>query len=110
VSQISHIINYDIPEDTQVCVHRIGRTARMGKRGTAITLVTRDEGKLLTSVEMLINKEVPARTVEGYEPPPPVPFSPAAAARAKEPQPVVPLPAPKSIGAKHRPLRSRRFR
>lgn len=112
VSQISHIINYDIPEDTQVYVHRIGRTARMGKRGTAITFVTREEGKLLTAVEMLINKEVPARTIPGYQPPAAAPQSvgPTEAAATPAPPPPAAATPPKSVGGKHKPLRSRRFR
>jgi ATP-dependent RNA helicase DeaD len=59
VMDISHIINYDLPEDPSAYVHRIGRTARMGKTGCAITFVTREEGKFLTEVEKLINKELP---------------------------------------------------
>ncbi|QOJ13525.1 MAG: DEAD/DEAH box helicase [Planctomycetia bacterium] len=58
VPEISHVINYDIPEDPAVYVHRVGRTARAGAAGTAITFVGREEGKLLTGIEMLINKEV----------------------------------------------------
>lgn len=68
VSKISHIINYDIPLDPEIYVHRIGRTARMGARGTAITFVTPEEGKELTNVEILINREIPARTVPGFRP------------------------------------------
>jgi ATP-dependent RNA helicase DeaD len=59
VMEVSHIINYDIPVDTAAYVHRIGRTARMGQSGHAITFVEPGEGKLLTDVEKLINKEVP---------------------------------------------------
>lgn len=59
VMDISHIINYDLPEDPSAYVHRIGRTARMGKAGCAITFVTPDEGRFLTEVEKLINKELP---------------------------------------------------
>jgi ATP-dependent RNA helicase DeaD len=59
VMDISHIINYDIPEDPSGYVHRIGRTARMGKTGAAYTFVTPDEGKLLTEVEKLINMQLP---------------------------------------------------
>jgi ATP-dependent RNA helicase DeaD len=44
VLEVSHIVNYDMPEDTAVYVHRIGRTARMGKRGYAVTFVTPEEG------------------------------------------------------------------
>jgi len=68
VSEISHIINYDIPVDTEIYVHRIGRTARMGARGVAITFVSREEGKELTNVEKLINREVPEREVPGFVP------------------------------------------
>ncbi len=59
VMDISHIINYDAPEDPAAYVHRIGRTARMGKTGYAVTFVTPEEGKLLTEIEKRINKELP---------------------------------------------------
>ncbi|MCH8115267.1 MAG: C-terminal helicase domain-containing protein, partial [Chloroflexi bacterium] len=39
IPSISHVINYDMPENVEEYVHRIGRTARMGKRGTAISFV-----------------------------------------------------------------------
>ncbi len=71
VSSISHIINYDIPADPGAYVHRIGRTARMGATGFAITFVTREQGKELTNIEMLINQEIPHRKVEGFVPAPP---------------------------------------
>ncbi len=58
VSGISHIINYDIPEDPAIYVHRIGRTARMGERGHALTFVTREQGAELTAIEKLINREL----------------------------------------------------
>lgn len=59
VMEISHIVNYDISEDPSAYVHRIGRTARMGNRGYAVTFVCPDQGKLLTEVEKLINQELP---------------------------------------------------
>lgn len=70
VSEVTHIVNYDIPKDPEIYVHRIGRTARMGSRGTAITFVTKEQGKEITNVEKLINQEVPARKVEGFVPRP----------------------------------------
>ncbi|CAN5530965.1 hypothetical protein BH09PLA1_BH09PLA1_25220 [soil metagenome] len=70
VADISHIINYDIPEDPEVYVHRIGRTARMGAAGKAFTLVQPDQGDELTKVETLINMVIPVATVEGFEPSP----------------------------------------
>ena len=72
VADISHIINYDIPEDPEAYVHRIGRTARMGAKGKAFTFVTSEQGDELTKVESLINMVVPQATVEGFvaNPPP----------------------------------------
>jgi ATP-dependent RNA helicase DeaD len=40
IPQISHVVNYDMPQNLEEYVHRIGRTARMGRDGTAITFVT----------------------------------------------------------------------
>jgi ATP-dependent RNA helicase DeaD len=71
VADISHIINYDVPEDPEVYVHRVGRTARMGKGGKAFTFVTKEQGEELTKVESLINMVIPQATVEGFEPSPP---------------------------------------
>jgi ATP-dependent RNA helicase DeaD len=77
VTGISHIINYDLPEDPENYVHRIGRTGRMGKDGRAIAFVTREQGELLTNIEMCINKLVPHETMDGFESaPPPEPKAP----------------------------------
>jgi len=40
IDDISHVVNYDLPEDPELYVHRVGRTARAGKTGIAISLVT----------------------------------------------------------------------
>lgn len=58
VQGITHIVNYDLPEDPEVYVHRIGRTARMGATGIAISLVTPEQGGILTKIEKLINKQL----------------------------------------------------
>jgi ATP-dependent RNA helicase DeaD len=118
VSAISHIINYDIPDDPHVYVHRIGRTARMGAKGVAITFVAPDEGKELTSIEMLINKEIPQRSIPGFEPLPAAVRSPepvAAAPPARFQDPVfsssgdAPRGMPsKTLGSRFRPARGRR--
>src|SRR5256885_10174059 len=67
VADISHIINYDVPEDPEVYVHRVGRTARMGAAGKAFTFIGKDQGDALTKVENLINMIIPQATVEGFE-------------------------------------------
>ena len=51
VDRISHVINYDIPIDTESYVHRIGRTGRAGRSGAAISFVTPRERRLLTAIE-----------------------------------------------------------
>jgi ATP-dependent RNA helicase DeaD len=66
VADISHIVNYDIPEDPEAYVHRIGRTARMGAEGKAYTFVGRDQGDELDKVEALINMVIPVGTLEGF--------------------------------------------
>lgn len=72
VADISHIINYDVPEDPEVYVHRIGRTARMGKGGKAFTFITHEQGDELTRIENMINMVIPELTLEGFihRPPP----------------------------------------
>jgi len=96
VADISHIINYDLPEDPEVYVHRIGRTARMGATGKAISFAAKDQGDLLTKIESLINMVIPMARMEGFEPSPepnpqprtedhiPVSTEPSAAAVAQE--------------------------
>ena len=118
VSAISHIINFDVPADPEDYVHRIGRTARMGAKGVAITFVTREEGKRLTEIEKLINQEVPLRKVPGFTPRPPeerpkeapkrVPLSRfQAPVHGTEEDGPAKLP-PKTLGSRFRPARGRR--
>src|SRR5207249_11677748 len=66
VMGISHIINYDLPEDPEAYVHRIGRTGRMGKDGRAIAFVTPEQGGRLTDIECFINKQVEEDFIEGF--------------------------------------------
>jgi ATP-dependent RNA helicase DeaD len=51
VDRISHVVNYDLPIDTESYVHRIGRTGRAGRSGVAISFVTPRERRMLTSIE-----------------------------------------------------------
>ena len=48
-------------------MHRIGRTARMGKDGIAYTFVTPDQGKELTAIEMFVNQIVDCERIDGFE-------------------------------------------
>lgn len=98
VADISHIINYDIPEDPEAYVHRVGRTARMGAGGKAFTFVAKDQGDELTKVEGLINMVIPVATLEGWEPSPP----PADWTETK-PGPVDPANSPPVVSRFERP-------
>ena len=89
VTGISHIINYDLPEDPENYVHRIGRTGRIGADGVAIAFVTPDQGQELTTIECLINKQLEKYPVPGFEAVPKRPPKPEPAAEA--PKPVVPV-------------------
>ncbi|HEY2839065.1 MAG TPA: DEAD/DEAH box helicase [Pirellulales bacterium] len=67
VSNISHIINYDIPAFCDDYVHRVGRTGRMGREGVAYTFVTPEEGPELTRIEMRIDRLLKRGEMEGFE-------------------------------------------
>jgi ATP-dependent RNA helicase DeaD len=67
VEGISHVINYDIPDDPENYVHRIGRTGRMGKDGVAYLFVCPDQGEPLTAIENLTNKIITPLHLEGFE-------------------------------------------
>ncbi len=70
VEGISHVINYDLPDDPEVYVHRIGRTARAGRGGMAWSFVTPEQGPLLTAIEKLANIHIPERTYPDFKPGP----------------------------------------
>ena len=66
VHEITHVINYDIPEDPEVYVHRVGRTARMGATGKAFTFVSRGQAQLQTEIEKLINNLMEEYRIPGF--------------------------------------------
>lgn len=59
VREITHVINFDLPNIPESYVHRIGRTARAGRKGTAISFCDTDERAYLRDIEKLIQQEVP---------------------------------------------------
>jgi ATP-dependent RNA helicase RhlB len=61
IDDVTHIINYDVPQDPEDYVHRIGRTARAGKRGKAFTLACDQYVYSLPAIEELLGDKVPAR-------------------------------------------------
>ena len=58
VDDVSHVVNYDLPHSPKDYVHRIGRTARAGRRGMAITLVTPEDAVGVADIEKLISRKI----------------------------------------------------
>jgi ATP-dependent RNA helicase RhlE len=67
IDGISHVINYDVPQNPDDYVHRIGRTGRAGASGTAITFLTPGEIAQLREIERVLGYRLPRTAVEGYE-------------------------------------------
>jgi len=68
VDGIRMVVNYDVPTDPEIYVHRVGRTARAGARGLALTLMAVDEWLLMGDIEKLIGRVFPREVIPGFEP------------------------------------------
>jgi len=68
VDDIELVVNFDVPTDPEIYVHRVGRTARAGAQGLALTLMSPDEWLLMADVEKLIGQTFPREVVPGFEP------------------------------------------
>ena len=67
VERISHVVNYDIPYDTEAYVHRIGRTGRAGRKGKAILFVANRERRMLRSIERATRQTIQQLTLPTRE-------------------------------------------
>ncbi|MEC6797485.1 ATP-dependent RNA helicase SrmB [Photobacterium toruni] len=65
---VSHVINFDLPRTAEVYVHRIGRTARAGKKGTAIALVEAHDQGMIERISRYMKEEVQERFIHGLRP------------------------------------------
>jgi ATP-dependent RNA helicase RhlE len=70
ISELPHVVNFELPNVPEDYVHRIGRTGRAGSEGEASSLVCVDELKLLSDIERLIKREIPEEVVPGFKPDP----------------------------------------
>ncbi len=68
IDQLPQVVNFELPNVPEDYVHRIGRTGRAGTSGAAVSLVDREELKLLKDIEKLIKREIPKVQVEGFTP------------------------------------------
>jgi ATP-dependent RNA helicase RhlE len=68
VDDIGLVVNYDVPRDPEVYVHRVGRTARAGAQGVAMTLMSPDEWTSMSDVEKLMGRTFSREIVPGFEP------------------------------------------
>jgi ATP-dependent RNA helicase RhlE len=68
IDDISHVVNYDIPEDSESYVHRIGRTARAGASGQAIAFCSMEERENLLEIERLIHDRIWEEKDHPYRP------------------------------------------
>ncbi len=64
ISNVSHVINFDIPVNAEDYIHRIGRTGRAGKTGHAYSLASPDDAKLLSAVENMLKQPIPPLHLE----------------------------------------------
>lgn len=78
VSRISHVINYDMPENADSYTHRIGRTGRIGKNGDALTFVTGEDSAMVHDLEHILKTTLERRMMQGFDYTKPMPSSKSA--------------------------------
>ena len=67
ISGITHVINYDVPQQAEDYVHRIGRTGRAASEGDAFTFMAPDEIAMVRTIERIIGQEIPRISVPGFD-------------------------------------------
>ncbi len=67
VSQVSHVINYDMPDTAEAYTHRIGRTGRAARTGDAYTMSTSDDAVMIRTIERLLKTPLERRAIEGFD-------------------------------------------
>ena len=68
LEDLSHVVNFDLPNIPEDYIHRIGRTGRAGKSGIAISLVSPDDKQLLQRIQKILKEPVPVGKVIGFKP------------------------------------------
>jgi len=86
IDRLPHVINFELPNVPEDYVHRIGRTARAGREGHAVSLVCVDERKLLADIERVLKCKIDIEIIPGYEPDPSIRAEPIQNGRSKPQQ------------------------
>ena len=85
ISELSHVFNYDLPEEPETYVHRIGRTARAGADGTAVSFCAPEEQEYLAGIEKLNRRKIPVVSGHPWDGVP-APVRPEPPVRGKKPK------------------------
>jgi ATP-dependent RNA helicase RhlE len=85
IDRLPHVVNYELPNVPEDYLHRIGRTARAGQEGHAVSLVCIDEHELLRNIERLLRCEIEEEIIPGYEPDPRITAEPIQKRPARRP-------------------------
>jgi ATP-dependent RNA helicase RhlB len=67
IDGVTHIINFDMPDEVEEYIHRVGRTARMGKSGKAFTFVTKVDGEKFINLEKSLNMQIPEHIIPDFK-------------------------------------------
>jgi ATP-dependent RNA helicase RhlE len=67
IADVSHVINYDVPQHPEDYIHRIGRTGRMEAKGDAFTLMVAEDGRHVQAIERFIGQKIPRVKLENFE-------------------------------------------
>ena len=105
ISELSHVFNYDLPEVPETYVHRIGRTARAGADGTAVSFCAPEEQEYLAGIEKLNRRKIPVVSGHPWDGVP-APVRPEPPVRGKKPKAAAAEPAEKQAVKQAKPAKS----
>jgi ATP-dependent RNA helicase RhlE len=67
IADVSHVVNYDVPQHPEDYIHRIGRTGRMEAKGDAFTLMVAEDGRHVQAIERFISQKIPRVKLENFD-------------------------------------------
>ena len=105
ISELSHVFNYDLPEVPETYVHRIGRTARAGADGTAVSFCAPEEQEYLAGIEKLNRRKIPVVSGHPWDGVP-APVRPEPPVRGKKPKAAAAEPAEKPAAKQPKPAKA----